>query len=124
MKSESQSLARVLDDEFRRVAVAEDIPMANLVEQVAKTAGCSPRHIYNYRAGKWSIPASLISVFCKRFNSTALLTQIKGAINDQAAGSHHSQVSTDDLNRFFVELLRVLRKRRSGSSIAIASSSQ
>jgi transcriptional regulator with XRE-family HTH domain len=65
-------LSLALDEEFRRVAQEEDVPMGDLVAEVAKMLGCSERMIYNYRSGKWSIPSSFLSPLCKRFRSPLL----------------------------------------------------
>ena len=69
----SQSLARALDAEFRRVAKDEDITMEQLVQEVADLTNYTPRQIYNFRSGKWPIPAPLIPMLCKRFGSRLLI---------------------------------------------------
>lgn len=80
MKPETASLARALDDEFRRVAKSEDVPMLYLVKQVARALGCSERQLYNYRSGKWPIPSSYLPALCQRFNSRLLLDVLSGSI--------------------------------------------
>lgn len=67
------NLPQTLDAEFKRLAREEQRPMEELVEEVARLVGKSPRQIYNFRSGKWDIPSQLIPVFCKRFRSLALL---------------------------------------------------
>lgn len=67
------NLARALDEEFIRVAKAEDISLNDLVEQVASITKISSRQLYHYRSGKQILPSSLIPALCKRFRSRALL---------------------------------------------------
>lgn len=67
------NLARVLDDEFLRVAKAEEITLEELVNDVAAYTGISPRQLYNYRCGKQDIPSKHIPALCRRFNSQALI---------------------------------------------------
>lgn len=62
-----------LNDELKRVAKEEDIPMVDLVIEVAHLTGCSVRQVYHYRSGKWGMPAPLIPILCRRFKSLALL---------------------------------------------------
>lgn len=66
-------LALTLDDEFKRVAKDEKIPMEELVAECARLIGCTPRQLYNYRSGKWPLPGDAIPALCKRFGSLALL---------------------------------------------------
>jgi hypothetical protein len=73
--------AQTLDDEFKRVAREEDIPMDALVEEVAKLTELRPRQLYNYRSGKWPIPAKIIPILSKRFRSTALLAVVRGQVH-------------------------------------------
>jgi hypothetical protein len=80
---DTDSLARALDDEFKRVAKAEDISMESLVAEVAAGAGCTPRQVYNYRFGKWPIPSSLIPTLCQRFRSTLLLDVLSVAVRHE-----------------------------------------
>lgn len=70
-------LARVLDGEFRRVAQQEGIEMAELIADVAREIGCSTRQLYNYRSGKWPLPATAIPTLCRRFASYALLDALR-----------------------------------------------
>jgi hypothetical protein len=72
------NLALMLDDEFKRVAKAEQISMEDLVTDVARLVGCSTRQIYNYRSGKWELPGSMIPTLCKRFASLSLLHELAG----------------------------------------------
>jgi len=66
-------LARVLNEEFRRVARREEVSMDELVSEVARLTGCSVRQVYNYRTGKWPFEPALIPIFCQRFRSRTLL---------------------------------------------------
>lgn len=75
-------LAQTLDDEFKRVARDEDLPMEQLVDETAALTGLSPRQLYNYRSGKWPIPARIIPILSRRFQSTALLTVLRGQTNE------------------------------------------
>lgn len=79
-KPDTDSLARALDDEFKRIARLEDVPMLDLVTQVAGSLGCSERQLYNYRSGKWPLPSSFLPALCQRFNSTLLLDVLHTAI--------------------------------------------
>lgn len=72
------NLALVLDDEFQRVAKAENLSMEDLVAEVALLVGCSTRQLYNYRSGKWALPGEMIPALCKRFGSLALLHSLAG----------------------------------------------
>ena len=74
------ALARALDEEFKRVALKEDLPMQDLVEDVARMCGCSTRQLYNYRAGKWPMPAAMLPALCERFNSTVLLKALSSEV--------------------------------------------
>ena len=119
-------LHQILDDEFKRVAQQEDIPMSDLVGQVAELCSVSPRHLYNYRAGKWNIPASLIPIFCRRFQSTALLVALKGAIADGAISIPPSALRTSHsapaVQQLSIELLREMVNHHSKLTGAFGSS--
>jgi hypothetical protein len=78
----SKSLARALDEEFKRISQEEDIPMGELVEQVALLAETSARSLYNYRSGKWPLPSHLIPIICRRFRSRALVDLLNSEIKD------------------------------------------
>lgn len=82
-----KSLALALDEEFKRVAKNEDVPMGDLVAGVAELLGCTDRMIYNYRSGKWPLPSSYVPVLCKRFKSTLLFNVLAAAVTeaDQAS---------------------------------------
>lgn len=67
------SIPQVLDAEFKRVAREDDVSMETLVDDVSRASGFSPRQLYNFRSGKWPLPASLIPIACRRFKSRALL---------------------------------------------------
>ena len=67
------NLALTLDDEFKRVAKAEQISMDELVAECARLVDCSTRQLYNYRSGKWLLPGEMIPALCKRFKSLSLL---------------------------------------------------
>ena len=96
-----KSLAFVLDGEFKRVAKAEGISMEQLVSEVSKLTGYTPRQIYNFRSGKWDLPTSLVPILCKRFNSHALLNLLQDEINEQPI-----EISdTDDIPQLSIETL-------------------
>jgi hypothetical protein len=84
------NLPHVLDDEFGRLAKEEGKPMEELVEDVARLIGKSPRQVYNFRTGKWPIPAQLIPLLCRRFRSLALL-------NALADGCRETQIEVPEL---------------------------
>jgi len=96
------SLARVLDDEFRRVAEDEGLAGAELVEDVCAIVGKSPRQIYNYRSGKWPLPSSLIPPLCKRFKSSALLDALAGQVKENPL-----PITSDiDIGHFAIRVLK------------------
>jgi hypothetical protein len=70
-------LPPTLDAEFRRVAREEQKSREALVAEVAALTHKSERQIYNYRSGKWSLPADLIPALCRRFRSRALLAALE-----------------------------------------------
>jgi hypothetical protein len=80
------SVAAVLREEFERVARDEDLPMAELVEQIADATGYSTRQIYNFRSGKWPLPPAVIPALCRRFKSQALLEAL-GSEVERLGGS-------------------------------------
>lgn len=67
------NIARTLDDEFKRVAKQEGLMMEELVEQVAEMTGYTQRQLYNFRSGKWPLPAVIIPLLCQRFGSRVLM---------------------------------------------------
>lgn len=75
-------LAWVLNEEFKRVARRDEISMEELVVEVARLVCRSPRHIYNYRTGKWPFDPSFMPVFCRRFGSRALLEALVSECSD------------------------------------------
>ena len=75
-------LPHTLDDEFKRVAAAEGLAMEELVLAVSQITGYSSRQLYNFRSGKWPMPAELIPVLCKRFGSLALLHELEDACSE------------------------------------------
>lgn len=77
-----KGLSALLDAEFQRVQKEEGVPMGDLVEEVADLVGCTPRQLYNYRAGKWSLPSDLIPPLCRRFKSRTLLDALEGELAD------------------------------------------
>ncbi len=66
-------LPHVFDSEFKRVALEEGKTMEDLIDEVAALVGYSVRQVYNFRSGKWLLPAQIIPTLCKRFRSRALL---------------------------------------------------
>jgi hypothetical protein len=68
-----EKLARVLNEEFKRIVQREEISMEYLVIETASLIQRSVRHIYNYRTGKWPFDPAFIPIFCRRFGSRALL---------------------------------------------------
>ena len=75
---EHDRIAAVIDSEFKRVANEEGVVMQELVADVARYLGIPERNIYNYRTGKWSVPASIISPLSIRFRSSAILEEVLG----------------------------------------------
>ncbi len=78
----SKKLARVLDAEFERIARHEELPMEELVLEVARLVNRSVRQVYNYRSGRWSFEPALIPIFCRRFRSQSLLHALVAECND------------------------------------------
>jgi hypothetical protein len=76
------NLSLTLDSEFKRVAKAEQVSMDDLVNECARLVECSTRQIYNYRSGKWSLPAEMIPTLCKRFGSLALMHTLAEACRE------------------------------------------
>ena len=96
------NLPHTLDGEFRRVAKAENISMEVLVSEASRLSECSPRQMYNYRSGKWLLPAQLIPVLCKRFRSRALLD----ALIDKCRHSPVEVPDSYDLTRLISQVVR------------------
>src|SRR5262245_52249075 len=95
-------LAQALDDEFKRVAHEEDMAMSDLVEEVAALTSLSPRHLYNLRSGKWSIPARIIPVVSRRFRSTALITALRGQMSEPPS----MQIECSEISERAMNLLK------------------
>lgn len=91
-----------LDEEFKRTAKEESLSMESLVDEVSRLAGCSTRQMYNYRSGKWQIPAQLIPVLCRRFKSRALLE----ALIDECRATHIEVPDSYDLTRLIAQVVR------------------
>ena len=90
------SLARALDAEFKRVALEEGKSMNDLIDEVSKVVGKTPRTLYNYRSGKWPVPADVIPILCQRFNSNTLLDVLKdAAISPDSADVLENDVPLD-----------------------------
>ncbi len=70
---EYRMLAKVLDEEFKRVAKLEEKDLAVLMEEVAREIGVDQRSLYNFRSGKWPLPAAIVPRLCQRFGSTKLV---------------------------------------------------
>lgn len=96
------NIALTLDDEIKRVAKAEGISREELVNEVSRLAGCSIRQFYNYRSGKWGLPASLIPLLCKRFRSQALLY----VLIQECEGREVEVPETYDLVRLVTQAVR------------------
>ena len=96
------SLPQTLDEEFKRISKQEDIPMADLVEEVSRITGYTTRQIYNFRSGKWPLPASIIPILCKRFSSRTLL-QVLAALCEQTPVTIPDEY---DLARFTTQAVR------------------
>ena len=47
--------------------------METLVEQVVEITGYTARQLYNFRSGKWPLPAAIIPILCQRFGSRRLM---------------------------------------------------
>lgn len=71
-------IAAVIDAEFVRVAKEEGVEVSALISEVAQMLGMPERNLYNYRTGKWSVPASIIPELSMRFKSAAILKEILG----------------------------------------------
>lgn len=102
------NLPHALDEEFKKVAKAEQKSMEELVREVAALVGYSARQVYNFRSGKWLLPAQLIPVLCKRFRSRALLDALIDECGDaqvEVPDSYEltclvSQTVRDDLRHY------------------------
>lgn len=75
-------LPPTINSEFRRVQQDEGVSMEDLVADVARLTGKKERQIYNYRSGKWSLPADLLPVLCRRFGSLALIDALRDECRD------------------------------------------
>jgi hypothetical protein len=95
-------LARALDSEIKRVAKDEDKTMEEIVSEVAELIGKHPRHVYNYRSGKWPLPSDKIAILCKRFGSYSLANAIK----EEASNEEIPIPDQYDIGELAVEGLR------------------
>ena len=96
------NLHLTLDNEFKRVAKQENLSMEDLMTESTQLTGRSAREIYNYRSGKWPIPANLLPVFCKRFSSFLLLD----ALRDECRETRRQVPDTFDLTRLVSQTVR------------------
>src|SRR5262245_24991402 len=69
--------AKLLDEEFLRVAKEEDISLEQLVAEVAGATNYTTRTIYLFRSGKLAIPAELIPYLVQRFKSRNLINYME-----------------------------------------------
>lgn len=68
----SQRLHQVFSSEIERVAGEEEIPVGELVGEIAELLGRDTRTIYHWRTGRYELPASAIPSLCRRFDSEEL----------------------------------------------------
>lgn len=71
-------LALTLSAEIKRMSIEKALSIGEIIEKLSGFTGVSERHIYDYRSGKTDIPALLIPVFCKQFESNALAMALVG----------------------------------------------
>ena len=102
-ESVQKSLAAMLEDEFKRVVATESISMAELVKDVAQSIHYTERHIYNWRCGKWKIPAQVLPALCRRFKSRGLIV----VLESEMAGTPVLEMSGEsDFCEMAISLLR------------------
>jgi hypothetical protein len=71
-------VALTFSAEIKRMSVEKGLPIGEVFKKLARFSGVSETHLYNYRSGKTDIPALLIPVFCKQFESNALAMAVVG----------------------------------------------
>lgn len=65
-------VALTFDAEIKRLAAHSNIPIGEFMEILAGSTGLTEKQLYNYRSGTCDIPALLIPIFCRHFESNAL----------------------------------------------------
>lgn len=96
------NLPHALDDEFRRVAKAEEMSMEDLMSELSGLTGYSARQLYNFRSGKWKVPADVLPVLCRRLGSRALLD----ALIDECSETRVDVPDGYDLTRLISRTVR------------------
>jgi hypothetical protein len=77
-RSMHSPLALTFNAEIKRVAAETKISIGEIMELLAKKTGLEERQLYHYRSGKCDIPALLIPIFCRHFESNALAMTLVG----------------------------------------------
>lgn len=96
-------ISQALEDEFQRLwHKREGFAMSDVMAEAAGFLGVSTRHLYNYRSGKWSLPADYIKPLCEFFGSPFLADVIA-----EAGRQVEIEIPTTyDLARMITELIR------------------
>jgi hypothetical protein len=79
------AIGRILSAELKRIADLEERSMEEVCAEVASLvglAGKKQRQLYNWRAGKWPIPANVIPALCRRFKSLTLVNALRDECRD------------------------------------------
>lgn len=89
-------IALTFDAEIKRIAKEKGREIGEIMTKLAGFTGLDERQLYNYRSGKSDIPALLIPVFCKQFESNALAM----AVLSMCDATHTPEADGFDLARF------------------------
>jgi hypothetical protein len=104
-KSEIPSpIALTFEAEIKRIAAEKGLEIGRVMEKLSGFTGISTTHLYNYRTGKTPIPADLIPVFCRQFESKALAMTLL-ALCDEPDGEHEDMDLTKFCSRSTREML-------------------
>lgn len=69
-------VALTFEAEIKRIAADAEVSIDEVMRRLSKFSGIGTSQLYNYRAGKTSIPVDHIPIFCRQFHSNALAMSI------------------------------------------------
>lgn len=100
---ETHSLvALTFDAEIKRIAIEKGREIGEIMAKLAGFTGLDERQLYNYRSGRSDIPALLIPIFCRQFESNALAM----AVLSMCDAEHTPPADGFDIARFCSESVK------------------
>jgi hypothetical protein len=84
-------LAKTFDEEVKRIASEEGREISEIVYEIAVMIDVTTRQVYNWRSGKWPIPATVLPRLARHFKSDRLMKELDHLYSDASDHGIHTK---------------------------------